>query len=436
MTAGRAGSAGRARGPRARAPARPRPPSPARTPAAPRPRHRADCGAPRPPWRASAAAASSALRRASSSAFLRASSSAWRLRPRPPPRPCGGPASSASRRAFSSARWRASSSAFLASTSARTRARLLLVGQRLEHHRAGGPGRARPRPPARPGGCRRRVPARPARRASRARPARRRARARPARLAGLEVALALDLDRNRLAPAVREALPDHAAVDGLLQLEPAARPRQRDPRVASCSLVSVIVVRSFPSARSLGRPPARSPAGDSRSRPAESPPAAPRPAAAAAPGHPAPRRHAPNSRAPDAAPSSALENAAISGRSGASRRSFAPPVGRTVVRRHQHRRAARAQPRAHLLETQRDLTGAPRQAQGGERTPRQQAARPARRDPPPRAPAPAPPARRGSWRRPCLPHPGPRSTTYRARQARVEIGHAPGPSGSSTKRSS
>jgi hypothetical protein len=39
-------------------------------------------------------------------------------------------------------------------------------------------------------------------------------------------------DRDRFAAAVREALPHHAAVHGLGQLEPASRSRQRDPRIA------------------------------------------------------------------------------------------------------------------------------------------------------------------------------------------------------------
>jgi hypothetical protein len=47
-----------------------------------------------------------------------------------------------------------------------------------------------------------------------------------------QLPLTLDLDRDRLAAAMREALPHHAAVHVLGQLEPAGRSSQRNPWIA------------------------------------------------------------------------------------------------------------------------------------------------------------------------------------------------------------
>ena len=135
-----------------------------------------------------------------------------------------------------------------------------------------------------------------------------------------------------------------------------------------CSLVSVILVRSFPSARWGAAAPLTGRIQHARPKT----------------GQPLHVLQQPLRQAtwrngdmhqlsrPRPAPSSALEKAAISGRSGASRRSFAPTVGRTVARRHQHRRLRRAQPRAHLLEAHHDLAGTPRQAHAVQRTLREQ----------------------------------------------------------------
>src|SRR5690606_13945826 len=104
---------------------------------------------------------------------------------------------------------------------------LLLFGQRLQHHATargalltrGGHGSGRLG-----AGAQRLVGARGS--------AARRLGPRPAHARRLQLALALDLDRNRLAAPVREALAHHAAVLGLGQLEPASRSRERDPRIA------------------------------------------------------------------------------------------------------------------------------------------------------------------------------------------------------------
>ena len=204
----------------------------------------------------------------------------------------------------------------LAGVDQRAHARgLLLVGQGLEHHRP-------PRLPAPGLGRRAHARRRLGRPADHARGAALGRAAERAGGAGLDVALALDLDRNRLAAAVREALPNHPGVDRLLQLEPSAGPRQPDARIAFLlfGIGHRDPVVSFGSADSIGPAaaggaitPLRKPA--SRSTSCSSRRASPPGATATCTKLSRPR----------AAPNSALENAAINGRSGASRRSFCRP---------------------------------------------------------------------------------------------------------------
>ena len=315
------------------------------------------------------AAASSALRRASSSPFLRASSSAWRLT---------AASSSARRRASSAARrW-----AFvlgplarlllgLPGVDQRAHARgLLLVGERLQHHRPRALPRARPRPPARAPG--RRLGAR-------ASAARRRRPRRLGRHAGRGArGLRLRLRLTSTATALLRPCEKLCRTTPLSTVFfSSSRPPGRDSAIRglrSCSLVSVILVSVVSSGRvlRLGRinGPARAGGASTSAR---------------KPGEP-PTSCSSRSRQPARRDGDVHQTFAPQGRAqlgpregGDHRQIRRQPAQLAAARPPQPSAAAirtppltRAQRRADLLEAQVDLTGAPRQPQAVERALRQQ----------------------------------------------------------------
>ena len=212
---------------------------------------------------------------------------------------------------------------------------------------------------------------------------------------------------------MREALPDHAAVDGLLELQPAARPRQRDPRIMLFRVGHLGPVVSLGSARRIGAAP-----------PGESSKASAR--------KPARRCTSRNSRCARppwrnrgmhhlVAPQTRAQLAA---REGSDQGQVAVPVGATSVRPSAAPSAAAistpaCDARSHARTCSKPRTSWP--ARRARPTPaghaRPAAARPYRPDLPPPSQALWPPVRTASRRRPCLPHPGPHSTTYHGRAA-------------------
>ena len=201
----------------------------------------------------------------------------------------------------------------------------------------------------------------------------------------------------------------------------------------SCSLVSVIVVRSFPSARLDSSGPAR------RRR---------RHHAAAKARQPLRVLQQP-SRQPTRRHGDVHQTLAAQSRAQLGTREcrdqrqirrqpaqLAPPVGRPSLpppRPPPSPSATRARTCSKPAATCPARRASPSVASA---TARQQTLDLLGRDLRQLAPALAPPSQRGSWRRPCLPHSDRRSTTYRAPAGAPRRRAATRPSGSSTKRSS